>query len=63
MKYGERLAKARDFARLKQAELAEKSGASQQTISYLENGDSTGSEFTVQFAEACGVRPEWLAME
>ena len=63
MKYGERLVRARKHKALTQVELAERSGASQQTISYLENGEATGSEFTVQFAEACGVRPEWLAME
>lgn len=35
----------------------------QQNISVLLNGNSSGSEFTVQFALACGVRCEWLATE
>lgn len=65
MKYGERLKKARTFADLTQKELVERMGGvvSQQNISLLESGDATGSEFTVQIATACGVRPEWLAME
>lgn len=63
MKYGDRLKVARTHAKLRQEDLAEMSGASQQTISYLENSEASGSEFTVQFAEACGVRPQWLAIE
>jgi transcriptional regulator with XRE-family HTH domain len=65
MKYGERLKSSRELAKLTQVALAEKigSGITQAGISYLEKGDATGSEFTVQFAVACGVRPEWLAEE
>lgn len=64
MKYGERLKLAREYAKLTQAELAERCGAgSQVNISKLERSNADGSEFTVQYATACGVRPEWLAME
>lgn len=65
MKYGERLKLAREAAKLTQAGLVAKigSGITQAGISYLEKGDATGSEFTVQFATACAVRPEWLAEE
>lgn len=65
MKYGQRLKAARRHAKLSQEQLAEKIGnvTSQANISYLENSDATGSEYTVQFADACGVRPMWLAEE
>lgn len=65
MKYGERLKLARIHAGLTQKELVDRMGniVSQQNISLLEKGDATGSEFTVQIASVCGVRPEWLAME
>lgn len=63
MKYGERLKRARQYADLTQKELETRIGAacSQENISKLERGDATGSEFTAQFAEACGVRAIWLA--
>lgn len=66
MKYGERLRFARHVhAKLTQEQLAEKIGhvCTQENISKLERGDATGSEFTAQFAEACGVRAIWLAEE
>lgn len=65
MKYGERLRKARMHAELTQQELAEriKNVCTQENISKLERGDATGSEYTAQFAEACGVRAIWLAAE
>lgn len=66
MKYGERLRLARQVhAKLTQEQLAEKIGhvCTQENISKLERGDATGSEFTAQFAEACGVRAIWLAEE
>lgn len=63
MKYGERLRRARKHAHLTQAQLAERSGVSQPNISDLENGEAEGSMYTAQFAEACGVRPIWLAEE
>lgn len=63
MNIGERLRTARKHAGLTQIELAEKSHVPQQTISKIERGDAETSGFIVQLAVACGVRPEWLAME
>lgn len=63
MEFGDRLRAAREAARLTQEELAKKSGVKQGTISKIERGDADSSTFTVQLAVACGVRPEWLAME
>lgn len=65
MKYGERLKLSRKHAGITQAELATRigNGVTQAGISYLEKSEATGSEFTAQFAEACGVRPIWLASE
>ncbi len=66
MRYGERLKTAREHAKLTQKQLAERIGdaCTQENISKLERSLTTkGSEYTVQFAEACGVRPMWLASE
>lgn len=64
MRYGERLKIARMHAGLSQAELAARAKVgTQEGVSKLERTDAEGSEFTVQYATACGVRPEWLAME
>lgn len=65
MTYGQRLKLAREHAKLTQKELAEKLDniVSQANISKLETSDAQGSIYTVQFATACGVRPEWLASE
>lgn len=65
MKYGERLRTARNHAKLTQQQLADKINnvCTQENISKLERSDATGSEFTAQFAEACGVRAMWLAEE
>jgi transcriptional regulator with XRE-family HTH domain len=64
MTYGERLRAARNYAGLSQQQLAEKAGCSQPNVTGLENSKTAvGSEYTVQFAKACGVRSEWLAME
>jgi transcriptional regulator with XRE-family HTH domain len=65
MKYGERLQKARNHAALTQKQLAEKINnvCTQENISKLERGNATGSEFTAQFANACGVRAMWLAAD
>ncbi len=63
MKFGARLKVAREYAKLTQSELATKSGVSQVTISKIEREESDSSSFTVQLAVACGVRPEWLAIE
>ncbi|WP_296643149.1 helix-turn-helix transcriptional regulator [Thiobacillus sp. 65-1402] len=63
MKYGERLRTARVHAKLTQQQLADRINnvCTQENISKLERSDATGSEFTAQFAEACGVRAMWLA--
>ena len=61
MTYGKRLKSARSHAKLNQVQLAEKSGVSQQTISKIERDRQEASVYTVQFARASGVRPEWLA--
>ena len=63
MNFSERLRAAREHSGLTQDQLAEKSGVKQGTISKIERGDSDSSTFTVELAVACGVRPEWLAME
>lgn len=65
MEYGERLKAARRHARITQQQLADRMDnvVTQAAISYLENSDATGSEYTVQFALACGVSPAWLASE
>ncbi|MGJ8525209.1 HTH-type transcriptional regulator PrtR [Halomonadaceae bacterium LMG 33818] len=57
---GKRVRKARKQAGLNQAELAEKIGIRQATISELEN--SLGSTtHLVSIAKACGVNVDWLA--
>lgn len=62
MRYGERLKAARTHAELTQAELAERCGIAQPTISELEATDG-GSAYTTRLARACGVSPDWLADE
>ena len=61
MSFGARLKKARDRAEFTQQQLQLYSGVSQKTISKIERGDQAVSTATVQLAQACGVRPEWLA--
>lgn len=64
MTLGERLKAARRHAKLDtQEQLAKKSGVSQQTISKIERDLVDSSGYVVHLAKACGVRPEWLAME
>lgn len=63
MNYGERLQAAMQHGELNQVELATRTGVSQQNISRLIRGKSNGSIYTVRFAKACGVRPEWLEFE
>lgn len=62
MNLGDRLKQARKHAKLSQAALADKTGVTQQTISNIEQGIQDKSTDIVQFAIACGVRPEWLAI-
>src|SRR5262245_39774206 len=61
MTLGSRLRQARKAAKLTQPELADLSRVSQKTISKIERGDQDSSGSLVQLAQACGVRPEWLA--
>lgn len=63
MTLADRLRAARKNAGLSQKVLAENSGVTQETISKIERGQSETSAYVVQLAIACGVRPEWLAME
>ena len=72
MNYGERLSRAREYAKITQAELSARLGKdaegkdlmSQSNISALERDPKTkGSLHTVKLAKACGVNPEWLAYE
>lgn len=63
MTLAERMKKAREHAGLTQKELQDKSGVPQQMISKIERGYQETSAYIVQLAVACGVRPEWLAME
>lgn len=63
MTLGERLKLAREYAGLTQDGLVDKSGVHQATISKIERGDAERSSFVVELAVACGVQPEWLAME
>lgn len=60
---GERLKIARKYANLSQEELGEKAKCGQGVVSKIERGDQEKSAYVVQLAVACGVRPEWLAME
>lgn len=63
MLYGQRLKAARLYSGLTQAVLADRSGCKQTNVSKLELGLARGSDYTVQFALACGVSPAWLASE
>lgn len=58
--FGQRIYEARKHAGLTQTQLANACGLAQSTLGELEvKGDS--SMRTVQIAEACGVRAQWLA--
>lgn len=63
MNLAARLKQARKYAKLSQVELAEKLKGlmTQQNISLLENGTTSGTEYIVQLAIACHVSPTWLA--
>jgi transcriptional regulator with XRE-family HTH domain len=63
MTLADRLKLARKHAKLSQPQLQELSGVPQQTISNIERGIQDKSTDIVPLAIACGVRPEWLAME
>jgi phage repressor protein C with HTH and peptisase S24 domain len=61
MSIGKRLKHARLVAGLSQEELSKRSGVTQQMISKLETDKSANTRDLVALAQACGVRPEWLA--
>lgn len=63
MTLASRLQAARKYAKLSQVQLAEKLKGlmTQQNISLLENGTTSGTEYIVQLAVACNVCPIWLA--
>lgn len=62
MEYKDRLKAARRHARLTQAQLAERTGLNQTSISDLERGKSVSSSFSYQIASACGINPRWLVL-
>lgn len=63
MNLASRLKVARKHAKLSQVQLAEKLKGlmTQQNISLLESGTTSGTEYIVQLAVACNVCPIWLA--
>ena len=61
MELKDRLKAARRHAGLTQAELAQRVGITQVSISDLERGKSQATSFIAQIAAACGVSPLWLA--
>lgn len=63
MELGQRVIKARQHAKLTQAQLAGRVRISQQTLSRLESGKNAGSSKLTEIALECGVSPAWLARE
>ncbi len=61
MELKDRLKKARKDAGLTQAELAERVGIKQASVSEIERGLTRTSGYLVQLAQACGVDPVWLS--
>lgn len=61
MEFKDRLKKARKFSGIKQADLAERIGVKQTSISDLERGKSKSTSFTTQIAHELGVSALWLA--
>lgn len=55
-----RLWRARNFAGMNQAELAEAIGASAKTVSRYEDGEQTRRSVVMAWAMATGVNLEWL---
>ncbi|WKT59133.1 helix-turn-helix transcriptional regulator [Microbulbifer thermotolerans] len=60
MQLKDRVRAARKKAGLTQAQLAEKTGLDQSSISNLERGKSLSSTHAYQIADACGVDAAWL---
>jgi len=56
----DRLAKARHFAGLEQAELAARMGLSLKTVSRYERGESPRFDTLISWAEVCNVDANWL---
>lgn len=52
-----------EYAKLNQIQLADATGVKQQNISKILRRKQQKSADLVKLAMACGVRPEWLAME
>jgi len=61
MSLSERLKQARKRAGLTQAELAERAGIKQASVSEIERGLTRNSGYLVKMAQICGVDPVWLA--
>lgn len=61
MEFKDRLKQARREARLTQAQLAERVGIDQTSISDLERGKSLSTSYIAQIAKTCQVSPNWLA--
>lgn len=60
MSIGTRIRDARKRANMTQAQLAERVGMKQATLSQLETGDSAGTTMIGSFASALGVSALWL---
>lgn len=65
MEFHERLKQAIEYSKMTQADIAEKVGIAQPTLSHLQNPEkkAKGSEHTVRLARILGVSPDWLADE
>ncbi|WP_054064762.1 XRE family transcriptional regulator [Pseudomonas asplenii] len=61
MELKDRLKKARKDAGLTQAELADRVGIKQASVSEIERGLTRTSGYLVQLAQVCGVDPVWLS--
>ncbi len=61
MELKDRLKQARKNAGLTQAELADRVGIKQASVSEIERGLTRTSGYLVQLAQACGVDPVWLS--
>ncbi|WP_031319271.1 S24 family peptidase [Pseudomonas fluorescens] len=61
MELKDRLKKARKDAGLTQAQLAERAGIKQASVSEIERGLTRTSGYLVKLAQVCGVDPVWLS--
>lgn len=61
MELKDRLKQARKHAGLTQAELAERAGIKQASVSEIERGLTRTSGYMVKLAQVCGVDPIWLS--